>query len=107
MDDLQIFNRDIIPVYITSEGKKVVIGRELHERLKINSKYADWFKNMCAYGFTENKDYSAFSKNLESGGRTIEHILTLGMAKELCMIQRTPEGRARMGTNPNVRFSDF
>jgi len=55
----------------------------------------------------EHKDYSAFSKNLESGGRTIEHILTLGMAKELCMIQRTPEGRARMGTNPNVRFSDF
>ena len=94
MNNLQIFNHDIIPVYITSEGKKVVVGRELHERLKINSKYADWFKNMCAYGFTENEDYSAFSKNLESGGRTIEHFLTLDMAKELCMIQRTPEGRA-------------
>lgn len=94
MTDLQIFNHDIIPVYITDEGKKVVVGRELHEKLKINSKYADWFKNMCAYGFTENTDYSAFSKNLENGGRTIEHILTLDMAKHIAMIQRTPEGKA-------------
>lgn len=94
MNNLTVFNSDVIPVYTTDTGKKVVIGRELHEKLKINSKYADWFKNMCAYGFTENEDYSAFSKNLENGGRTIEHILTLDMAKHIAMIQRTPEGRA-------------
>jgi phage anti-repressor protein len=97
MNDLQIFNRDIIPVYITSEGKKVVIGRELHERLKIGKDYSTWFKDMCAYGFTEEKDYSPISGNRSDGlpgkPRT-EHILTLDMAKELCMIQRTPEGRA-------------
>jgi anti-repressor protein len=94
MNNLTVFNSDVIPVYTTDTGKKVVVGRELHEKLKINSKYADWFKNMCAYGFTENEDYSAFSKNLENGGRTIEHILTLDMAKHIAMIQRTPEGRA-------------
>jgi anti-repressor protein len=94
MNNLTVFNSDVIPVYTTDTGKKVVVGRELHGKLKINSKYADWFKNMCAYGFTENEDYSAFSKNLENGGRTIEHILTLDMAKHIAMIQRTPEGRA-------------
>lgn len=93
-DTLKIFNNDLIPVYITSDGKKVTIGRELHEALHIVSKYADWFKNMCQYGFNENEDYSAFSKNLENGGRRIEHVLTLRMAKHICMIQRTPEGKA-------------
>lgn len=93
MNELAIFSNDVIPVYTTDTGAKVVIGRELHERLKISSKYADWFKNMCAYGFSENEDYSAFSKNLESGGRTIEHILTLDMAKHIAMIQRSPEGK--------------
>lgn len=94
MNNLTVFNSDVIPVYTTDTGEKVVVGRELHEKLKINSKYADWFKNMCAYGFSEREDYSAFSKNLESGGRTIEHILTLDMAKHIAMIQRTPEGKA-------------
>ena len=94
MNNLTVFSSDVIPVYTTDTGKKVVIGRELHEKLKINSRYADWLKNMCAYGFIENKDYSAFSKNLENGGRTIEHILRLDMAKHVAMIQRTPEGKA-------------
>ncbi len=96
MDDLQIFNHDIIPVYITDAGKKVVIGRELHEKLKIGKDYSTWFKDMCAYGFTEGKDYSPISGNRSDGlpgkPRT-EHIMCLDMAKELCMIQRTPEGR--------------
>ena len=80
MNNLTVFNNDIIPVYTTDTGEKVVIGRELHERLQISSKYADWFKNMCGYGFSEGVDFSAFSKNLENGGRSIEHVLTLDMA---------------------------
>lgn len=70
-----------------------VLGRDLHEALEIKSKYADWFKNMCAYGFEEGRDFIAFSKNLENGGRTIDHQLTIPMAKEICMIQRTDMGR--------------
>lgn len=73
-------------------AKKVVLGRELHERLKIKSRYNDWFANMSAYGFRENIDYSSFTKNLVNGGRSIEHILSLDMAKHIAMIQRTPEG---------------
>lgn len=93
MNNLTVFNNDIIPVYTTDAGEKVVIGRELHERLRISSKYADWFKNMCGYGFSEETDFSAYSKNLENGGRSIEHILTLDMAKHIAMIQRTPQGK--------------
>ena len=96
MNDLQVFNRDIIPVYITDEGKKVVIGRELHERLKIGKDYSTWFKDMCEYGFSEGKDYSPILGNRSDGlpgkPRT-EHVMSLDMAKHIAMIQRTPEGR--------------
>jgi len=96
MNNLTVFNNDIIPVYTTDTGEKVVIGRELHERLNISEKYADWFPRMCAYGFEENTDFSSFSEKSEkpTGGRPpVNHILTLDMAKHIAMIQRTPQGK--------------
>lgn len=92
LETIRIFSEDVIPVYDTDTGEKVVLGRELHERLKIKSKYADWFKNMAAYGFEENVGYASFSKILENGGRSIEHAISLDMAKHIAMIQRTPQG---------------
>lgn len=70
-----------------------VSARDLHEALEIKSKYADWFKNMSAYGFVENMDYFTFSKNLENGGRTIDHNISVDMAKQICMIQRSDKGK--------------
>lgn len=96
MNNLTVFNNEIIPVYTTDTGEKVVIGRELHERLNISEKYADWFPRMCAYGFEENTDFSSFSEKSEkpNGGRpSVNHILTLDMAKHIAMIQRTPQGK--------------
>lgn len=83
---------NLIPVNYDSE-QPTVSARDLHEGLEIKSKYADWFKNMSAYGFTENIDYTTFSKNLENGGRIIEHIISVDMAKQICMIQRSEKGR--------------
>lgn len=95
MNDLTVFNKDIIPVYTTSTGEKVVIGRELHDALHIGKDYSTWFKDMCAYGFAEGKEFSPISgKTSEQGGRpSIEHIMCLDMAKHIAMIQRTPEGK--------------
>lgn len=83
---------DLITVNYDSE-QPTVLGRDLHEALGIKSKYADWFKNMCAYGFEEGKDYVSFSKILENGGRTKDHQITIPMAKEICMIQRSDLGK--------------
>ena len=83
---------DLITINYDTE-QPTVNGRELHEALGIKSKYADWFKNMCSYGFAENEDYVSISKNLENGGRTIDHALTIPMAKELCMLQRNEKGK--------------
>ena len=75
-----------------------VNGRELHERLEVETPYHKWLPRMVEYGFEEGKDYEEVSdKNVHNpqGGRpaTIHHQLTLSMAKEICMLQRSEKGR--------------
>lgn len=55
MNGLTIFSTDLIPVYTTSTGEKVVIGRELHASLKIGKDYSSWFRKMVDYGFKKMK----------------------------------------------------
>ncbi|WP_432354699.1 antA/AntB antirepressor family protein [Anaerotruncus rubiinfantis] len=93
-DKLTVFNQDIIPVYTTEDGRRVVIGRELHERLKIGTPYDKWFPRMCEYGFSEDNDFSTFLSESTGGRPATDHLLTLEMAKEVSMIQRSPEGHA-------------
>lgn len=87
---------DIIAITYNEKDEPVISGRELHERLEIGTEYAKWFDRMCEYGFEPEKDYSTFLTNRSDGlagkPRT-DHILTLDMAKQLCMIQRTEKGR--------------
>ena len=74
--------------------RPTVLGRDLHDSLGITTRYNDWFKRMCEYGFSEGKDfYSFLSKTPESGRPATDHQLTIDMAKQLCMIQRTEIGR--------------
>ena len=76
--------------------KPSVSGRELHAALEVLTAYKDWFPRMCEYGFIEGRDYCSFlshrSDGLAGKPRT-DHQLTIDMAKELCMIQRTEIGR--------------
>ena len=82
-----------------SDEKPTVSGRELHKALEVKTKYADWFKRMCEYGFTENSDYLLVSQKRETNNpknpntELIDHAITIDMAKELCMIQRTEIGK--------------
>lgn len=71
-------------------------ARELHEQLHIGTRFNDWFPRMCEYGFEEGKEYySKTSKTSESGGRpSVDYDISVDMAKQICMIQRTPEGKA-------------
>lgn len=77
--------------------RPTVLGRDLHEKLGINSNYTTWFNRMCEYGFVETVDYIVRFPNLESenrgGQNKIDHQMTLDMAKQICMIQRSELGR--------------
>ena len=76
--------------------KQTVSARGLHERLNIGTEFRKWFPRMCEYGFAENEDYERVSQKCPTlGGEQtmVDYELSLDMAKQICMIQRTPEGK--------------
>lgn len=83
----------LIPIQ-NNDGAQTVLGRDLHAFLEIGKDYSTWFKDMCQYGFIAGQDFTPKSgKTSEAGGRPrIDHIISLEMAKEICMIQRSPLG---------------
>ncbi|WP_298701718.1 antA/AntB antirepressor family protein [uncultured Ruminococcus sp.] len=84
---------ELIRVNYDNPEKPVVSGRELHEALGIKTAYKDWFPRMCEYGFKEGIDFCSFLSESTGGRPATDHMLTIPMAKELCMIQRTDIGR--------------
>ena len=85
----------IAPIFDNENGEVRISGRQLHMFLEVQTRYNDWFARMCEYGFAEGEDYySNLSKTSELGGRpAIDHLMTLSMAKELAMLQRTEKGK--------------
>ena len=85
---------------IEREGRQLVSGRELHEFLEIGTKYKDWFRRMVEYGFEEEIDFIKVAQkratnNLKNPVTTvIDHAISIDMAKEISMIQRTEKGKA-------------
>ena len=77
-----------------NEEDQTISARELHERLKIKTAFKDWFPRMCEYGFEEGRDFCSFLSESTGGRPSIDANMTIQMAKEICMIQRTPEGKA-------------
>ena len=90
--------KDLIQIHYNNADRPTVSGRELHEALGVETPYTTWVKRMCEYGFSENVDFATCFPNLESenqhgGQNKIDHQLTIPMAKELCMLQRTDKGK--------------
>lgn len=90
---------EIIKITKDEQGNSVVSGRDLHEFLEVNTQYTKWFNRMAEYGFTENVDFAVIVKNVYDekvfGGvrKITDHAMTLDMAKEISMIQRTDKGK--------------
>ena len=84
---------------IERDGRQLVSGRELHEFLEIRTKYKDWFRRMVEYGFEEAIDFIRVAQkratnNLKNPVTTvIDHAISINMAKEISMIQRTEKGK--------------
>ena len=90
---------EIIKINNDNSDRPTVMGRELHEALEIQTPYKKWFDRMCEYGFAENSDFILVRQNCPTNNpknpttEIINHQLTLDMAKEICMIQRSEIGR--------------
>ena len=89
---------ELISVNYDSE-RPTVLGRELHDMREVKTPYAKWFSRMCEYGFTDGTDYVTVDKKvLRADGAEMpqtqsDHQLTIPMAKEICMLQRTERGK--------------
>lgn len=86
---------ELIPINYNGE-EPTVSARDLHAGLEIKSNFTTWFDRMCEYGFTE-LDYKKCFPNLESGcnggQNMIDYQISVDMAKQICMIQRSEKGR--------------
>lgn len=87
----------LIKIETNELGEQLVSARELHEKLEVNTRFNDWFKRMCAYGFEENSDYTIlkieYPSFIEVKATKSDYILKLDMAKEIAMLQRSEKGK--------------
>lgn len=90
---------DLITINYDTENP-TVSARELHEGLEIKTAFKDWFPRMAEYGFEIGKDFNPL-KNEQvriEGSREVtrellDYQISVDMAKQICMIQRTEKGR--------------
>ena len=84
----------IVLLTIDEDSNFPVDGRQLYERLELETPYHKWFARMCEYGFEEGKDYRT-KKSVRSDGlpgrMREDHALTIDMAKHIAMVQRTEQ----------------
>lgn len=82
------------------QEQPTVLGRDLYDALEVKTAYRDWFPRMCEYGFSEGKDFNPLkNERVQNEGNRIvtrqvlDHQLTIQMAKEICMLQRSDKGK--------------
>ena len=80
---------------INDQKMNLVDARTLHSFLRSRQDFSTWIKKRIdQYDFKENEDFSRFHKKMEANNASsIEYNLTLDMAKELSMVERTEKGR--------------
>ena len=90
-----------ILIPINYDGKQpMVSARDLHEGLEIKTAFKDWFPRMVEYGFTSGNDFNPLKNeqvrlegNREVKREILDYQISVDMAKQICMIQRSEKGK--------------
>ena len=97
MAELKVIENEIVPVYETEKGIKVVNGRELHEVLESKQDFSTWVKRRLAEcDAEENEDFELLHNSVEQVSGTkyrIDYIIKLDTAKEMAMLERNDKGK--------------
>lgn len=86
---------------------QTVSARDLYDVIssdggtKGTERFSKWFERYCSYGFIENVDFSTPYKKVRvqiEGNREVQrevedYDLSVDMAKQICMLQRTEKGK--------------
>lgn len=77
-----------------------VSARDLHEALEISTRFNDWFSRMAEYGFENGVDFNLLKNeqvrmegNREVKRDIMDYQISVDMAKQICMIQRSEKGK--------------
>ena len=88
-------------IKINYEAENLTVSaRELYEGLEIKTAFKDWFPRMTEYGFAEGTDFNPLKNeqvrlegSREVRRELVDYQISVDMAKQICMIQRTEKGR--------------
>lgn len=94
MNDLRVIENELVPVYITSTGEKVVYGTELYEYLGSKQEYSNWVKNrLRECDSVEDTDFTTILSKSTGGRPKQEYIIKLATAKEMAMLEHNQKGK--------------
>lgn len=88
---------NIIPIHQAGAGAVTVNARDLHAFLQVGKVFAAWItERIEQFGFVEGTDFQVISeigKKPQGGRPSKEYALSLDMAKELSMVERSARGK--------------
>ncbi len=86
-------NAALIPINYDGE-QPMISARDLHAGLEITERFSAWFNRQLQYGFQENADYVGCKEfNTLAKQELQDYNISVDMAKQICMIQRSEKGR--------------
>ena len=92
--ELRVIVNELVPVYETSTGEKVVYGSELHTVLGAPSVYREWVKRrLTDIDAVDKEDFEGVEISTPSGQTKKDHIIKLDTAKEMAMLERNEKGK--------------
>ena len=85
----------LIPINFDGE-QPTVSARDLYTGLEIRTAFKDWFPRMAEYGFNAGVDFNLLKServriegNREVKREITDYEISVDMAKQICMIQRS------------------
>lgn len=88
---------ELIPITVATIGGEevnAVSARVLHASLGNKDAFAHWIKDRIEqFGFLEGQDFVTFWENSQKGRPRKEYVVSIRMAKELCMVERNEKGK--------------
>ena len=91
---------NLLKINTENPERMTLSARDLHEFLEVKTAFKDWFPRMADYGFEEGDDFNSLKieRVQTEGERQVtreltDYEITVDMAKEICMIQRSDKGK--------------
>ena len=92
--ELKVLENELVHVYETGEGEKVVYGSELYKALEVKSRYREWVnRRFDDCEAIENSDFQVVGISAPSGQTKIDHIIKLDTAKEMAILELNEKGK--------------